>query len=538
VKFHSLHDPLLGLLYEDDDIVAVDKPYGIDSHTNEAKAGNEDFIVPGLIELFEANLGRRLHIVHRLDRTTTGVIVFGKSLESAKKYQQYFRRRESKKTYLFVTASRSERDTYETEAPILHKGAELEAKTSFRLLKRSARFELWEAHPKTGRHHQIRIHAAGVGLPLLGDPTYGGAKFSFLCLHNRRLQFPGEVSIESRAPSYFEDLALLEDRNLAGALHDLDRRQRLFARAFEGGGLVNETLRLMRHGEPGRREMSLDLSRSGLALAWYKETWTPPDESLYRTLAASLQKPIRVRLMNPKLRDGAGRAPEMRWESPSQAPSRAQEEEGAPVADATTAPIMAAPAIGVFPEHRLLHGWVRENTSAKSVLVLFSSSSLFGLAAIEGGAAEVTSVDSSKSALALERKTFEANGLTSAPVKFLNRDALTFLDQCHSKSRKFDLVICEAPAFARGDKHHFKIEDDLESLLMKAIDVLTPKGSLLFSTQAPALFADDVRVALLKARSALGLKDFSVTSFRSPLDCELPGEAPVLKSFLVTLDSL
>lgn len=529
MKFHSLHDPLLGLLYEDDDIVAVDKPYGIDSHTNESKAGNEDFVVPGLIELFEANLGRRLHIIHRLDRTTTGVIVFGKSLESAKKYQQYFRRRESKKTYFFVTASRSEHDEYETEEPILHKGAELEAKTSFRCLRRSARFELWEALPKTGRHHQIRIHAAGVGLPLLGDPTYGGAKFPFLCLHNRRLQFPGEVTIESRTPFYFEDLALLEDRSLAGALHDIDRRQRLFARAFESGGPANETLRLMRQGEAGRREMNLDLSGPGLALTWYKETWTPSDERLYRTLATSLRKPMRVRLMNPKLRDGEGRAPEMRWES--------QEGEGASVADATPVPA-TVPMTGVFADHRLLHGWVRENTSAKSVLVLFSSLGLFSLAAVEGEASEVTSVDSSKSALALERKTFEAKGLTSAPVKFLNRDALTFLDQCRSKSRKFDLVICEAPAFARGDKHHFKIETDLEPLLMKAIDVLAPKGSLLFSTQAPALFADDVRVALLKARSALGLKELSITSLRSPLDCELPGETPVLKSFLVTRDSM
>ncbi|MEK7358571.1 MAG: pseudouridine synthase, partial [Bdellovibrionota bacterium] len=98
MKPTRLHDPLMQVLFENDEIVAVDKPYGISSHTNESKAGNEDSIQHGLIELYERHLGKKLHIIHRLDRTTTGVIVFAKTLEAATKFQSYFRARETEKT--------------------------------------------------------------------------------------------------------------------------------------------------------------------------------------------------------------------------------------------------------------------------------------------------------------------------------------------------------------------------------------------------------------------------------------------------------
>lgn len=517
MKFRSLHDPFLSLLYEDDEIVAVDKPYGIDSHTNDSKAGNEGFIVPGLIELFEANLGRKLHIIHRLDRTTTGAIVFGKSLEAAKKYQQFFRNRESEKTYLFVTAARSTRAECATEQAILHKGAELEAKTDFKRLKVGRRFELWEAHPHTGRNHQIRIHGAHVGLPLLGDRKYGGARFPFLCLHNRSLRFPNGVAIESRSPAYFEDLTFLEDQKWAEVLHELDRRQRLLPCAFTAGGLGRESIRLLERRDSEGPEALLDLFDRGLALTWYGATWTPSDERLYERLAAFLDRPAHVRLLNPKLRDEKGRPLEKLLARP---------ETRTPESD-------AAIHQGVFADQRLMRHWVRENASGKSVLALFSSLGAFGLAAAEGGAVEITSVDSSKSALNTARKTFEEGGLKPEEFKFLNREPLAFLERCKSKSIRFDLIVCDAPTFARGERCHFRIESDLQALLTKAIDVLAAKGMLLFSTQAPSLFTNDVRLALLGAQSALGLKDLSITSLQSPLDCGLPGEPVALKSFLI-----
>ena len=84
MNFLRLNDKLLSVLFEDSEIIAIDKAYGINTHTNESKVGNTDFFQDGLIEIFEKNLKIKLYIVHRLDQTTTGVIVFAKSPESAK----------------------------------------------------------------------------------------------------------------------------------------------------------------------------------------------------------------------------------------------------------------------------------------------------------------------------------------------------------------------------------------------------------------------------------------------------------------------
>jgi len=90
MKFLRLPDPLLSVLFEDSDIIAIDKPYGFNAHTNDSKVEHSDYIQDGLIEIYEKQLNCKLHIIHRLDQTTTGVMIFGKSVESAKKICRLF----------------------------------------------------------------------------------------------------------------------------------------------------------------------------------------------------------------------------------------------------------------------------------------------------------------------------------------------------------------------------------------------------------------------------------------------------------------
>ena len=103
MNFLRLQDKLLSVLFENDDIIAIDKPYGFNAHTNDSKIEHSEFIQDGLIEIYEKQMGIKLHIIHRLDQTTTGVMIFGKSADSAKKYAEYFFNRLVKKTYLFIT---------------------------------------------------------------------------------------------------------------------------------------------------------------------------------------------------------------------------------------------------------------------------------------------------------------------------------------------------------------------------------------------------------------------------------------------------
>ena len=231
MKFLRLPDILLSTLFEDDDIIAIYKPYGLNAHTNDSKLEHSDAVQDGLIEMYEKQRGSRLHIIHRLDQTTTGVMIFGKSAESAKKYAEYFFNRQVKKTYLFVTKNKSEKKSYLINQQIIHKAKELDAETDLKFIKKSDNFELWQANPHTGRNHQIRIHSQVAGISILGDEKYEGHAFPFLCLHNWRIEFPNGVVILSKPPVYFENLSLLDRAASAVKFFEADRRERLFSQA-------------------------------------------------------------------------------------------------------------------------------------------------------------------------------------------------------------------------------------------------------------------------------------------------------------------
>lgn len=72
MKFLRLQDHLLSVLFEDDDIVAINKPYGFNAHTNDSKIEHSEYIQDGLIEIYEKNFGKKLHIIHRLDQNNNG----------------------------------------------------------------------------------------------------------------------------------------------------------------------------------------------------------------------------------------------------------------------------------------------------------------------------------------------------------------------------------------------------------------------------------------------------------------------------------
>lgn len=521
MKLLWLREPLLSVLFENDDIVAIDKPYGFDTHTNESKTGNEDFVQPGLIELFEKQMRRPLHIVHRLDRTTTGVLVFAKTLDAAKIYQGYFRARETTKTYVFVTSARSAVDHVECQQPIVRNGDELAAETAFRLDVRAAGFERWTARPKTGRNHQIRIHGATVGLPLLGDEKYGGAKFPFICLHARRIEFPNGVSIEAALPAPIENLEVLKDPRLAEALMQIDRRRRLFSIGASPASCV----RLV-HRTSG--DFTLDQFSSVLVLSWYGDRWTDADRARAMNLSTALAKPMLVRLMS---KDAKGAHETMGDVPPSWIAT-----EGDLKYEVRNE---AGQSVGLFLDQRLQRGWVRENARDKTVLNLFSYTGAFSVAAAQGGAAEVTSVDSSKAMLNWSRRGFEINGLDSARAKFFNRDAVSFLEQSAAKGHLYDLVVCDPPSFSRGENGVFKLEQRLDELVMNCLKIT--RGQLLFSLNSDTIFAGDVRASIEKAAAVLSRArgaapghSFEIDAIQPSLDFETPDETPNLKSFLVT----
>ncbi len=517
MKFLRLSDPLISVLFENEDIIALDKPYGFNTHTNDSKIEHSEFIQDGLIELLEKQFQQKLFIIHRLDQTTTGVIIFGKTAEAAKTYAEYFFDRLVKKTYLFITANKSSDAKFVIDKQIIHKGKELEAKTDLKFLKKSKNHELWQANPKTGRNHQIRIHAEAAGISILGDDKYGGSKYPFLCLHNRQIEFPNGIIIQSKPPEYFENLDLLEDETLAKALFEIDRRYRLFPEALK----TEQSLRLAHiKKEPG---YTLDQLGKNLILNWQEEGWKEQELKSFSKLSAILKKPIFVRFpkaqlqISPKAKTELFEATWISREENIRFEIKGEQ----------------ATSGGLFLNQRLQRNWVKNHSKNKVVLNLFSGNCSLSVAAAVGLAKKVTSVDISKNALSWGRKNFELNGLSVEAHQFLNRDSITFLKQCLKKDQKFDLLICEAPSFARYERTVFKIEKNIEELLTSCLQGLNESGDLLFSTAFEGFVIDDLRQLILKVQKSLRLQGLEVFSILPALDFELPDERAILKSFLI-----
>ena len=154
---------------------------------------------------------------HRLDLGVSGVMVFARSIRANTPLFEAFRDRHVDKAYLAVVCGIPPEDSWEERAPIGRQGGRYlcaepgkgkEAETAFRVLRRSAGLALVEARPRTGRTHQIRLHLARCGLPILGDRQYGGRPHARCMLHAHRLGLPHPVTgkrlvIEAPLPGTF-----------------------------------------------------------------------------------------------------------------------------------------------------------------------------------------------------------------------------------------------------------------------------------------------------------------------------------------------
>jgi tRNA pseudouridine65 synthase len=164
----------LEILYRDEELVAVDKPSGMTVHRGWARDG-----VPAL-QLLRDQLGRHLYPVHRLDRGTSGVLLFALSSEAARGVQIQLEAHEVGKHYLALCRG-NDPTLVRVDHPLAKEdgGEPRPAVTDFKLLGGFERYGLYEARPLTGRLHQIRRHLKHASHPIIGDTTYGKGE------HNR-----------------------------------------------------------------------------------------------------------------------------------------------------------------------------------------------------------------------------------------------------------------------------------------------------------------------------------------------------------------
>jgi 23S rRNA pseudouridine1911/1915/1917 synthase len=176
--------PPVPIRLEDEHLVVVAKPAGVVTHPSAGRRrGTLVNRLLGMgIPLAPAGGDLRPGIVHRLDAGTSGLIVVAKTDPAFAVLRERFRRHEVERRYLALVRGAIATDTFAVEAPLGRRAARIvvdategrHAETRFEVRQRFPRATLLEAEPATGRTHQIRVHLAAVGHPILGDRRYGG----------------------------------------------------------------------------------------------------------------------------------------------------------------------------------------------------------------------------------------------------------------------------------------------------------------------------------------------------------------------------
>lgn len=190
---------MFAILHEDDDILVVNKPAGLVCHPTKGDAYSS------LISRLRLHLGdtARPHLVNRLDRETSGVVVVAKNTESARQLRIVWEIRAVRKQYLAISHGHLRDGEGTIDAPLGRDEASIVAvkdmvradgspsQTDYKLISRFRRsegdFSLVRAWPRTGRKHQIRIHMAHLGHPIVGDKLYGGDEGVYLAFAQYRL---------------------------------------------------------------------------------------------------------------------------------------------------------------------------------------------------------------------------------------------------------------------------------------------------------------------------------------------------------------
>ncbi len=492
------------VVFEDDDLLVVNKPAGMNTHAPGPYAGE------GIYEWLRHREPRwaDLAIIHRLDKETSGVMVFGKTTTANRSLTEQFTRHTVRKQYRLLTDRPVKRNDFKVVSSLtragekylskpLHAGAE-RAETVFRKIGPERGRTLLEAEPVTGRTHQIRAQAAAEGFPILGDVLYGGTDAPRVCLHSAvlRLKHPATgAEMRFEAPVDFD-----ADARLALRMALVDARDTDAFRLVHGAA----------DGWPG----------------WYVERLgdfllSQSEHPLNAAQTGELERLLKLRgargayhkILTRQVRR-AGRA----QASPQHVLGEAASEEFAVRENDFSFGLSFAEgySTGLFLDQRdnrrrLLTNHVaadfpvfQKGAAGAEVLNTFAYTCGFSVCAAKAGA-RTTSLDLSKKYLAWGRRNLERNGLDVAKHDFVFGDAFDWLRRLEKKGRAYDVVLLDPPTFSQSkDGGAFRAETDYGRLVGAALRLLKAGGVLFASTNAARLAPEDflatVEAAVRSAR--------------------------------------
>ena len=520
MKNHALADKLIPKVFEDDDLLVISKPAGVDvGETTGREAGD---LLAILVDLRDGD--ETLEPVNRLSRFESGLLILGKNAAAVQRLRGELRAGRIKQEFQAVVIGKMKRlhvtikpgRTVEKEKP---KGrAKPKAKrpkrspagpperpsgtTTVHLTRQGERRALVRCETTVSTTHALRAQLRSANIRLLGDRlndrSHAPQKAEQTCLHLTKFSFrlPGgekTATFRTRPPNTFDAttdgkpdvgraLYAALTRRIACITSGQSDAYRLLTGDFEGvKGLVAE-----RYGRVGvlhvytQREALIEALpviarwyRGTLGLqAVYVKTFVKDRVGAGESIQHSLRdnKPLVGRAVPEKIQISENAL--KFWIRPQ-----------------------AGFSAGLFLDHRDNRERVRALAQGRDVLNLFAYTCGFSVAAAGGGASSTTSVDLAAGCLEWGRENFELNSLDAEGHKFVRADAQDFLQRCGRQDKRFDLIVLDPPTFSHGRKRKksFSVSRDLAALIAASLDVLNPDGIIMISTSYRQLSLRDLR---------------------------------------------
>jgi 23S rRNA (cytosine1962-C5)-methyltransferase len=475
------------VIFEDDHLLVVNKPAGMNTHAPSPQAGE------GIYDWLRHREPRwaGLAIIHRLDKETSGVIVFSKSGLANRSLTDQFTRHTVQKKYCLLTDRPVRRGEFTVASTLaragqkyisrpVHAGGE-RAETRFRLVGSSSGLATVEAEPVTGRTHQIRVHAAASGFPILGDALYGGTPANRVCLHAAQLSFQHPATGKAVTFTVPADFSIDPRLALLSALIDsqVTNAYRLIHGASDGWpGWYADRLGgfLLSQSETGLTEAQkvalADWVKAFSLHGVYHKTLTRqarktsvPDASPSRTFgdAAPDRFVIRENGLRFELSFNEGYSVGLFLD---QRDNRRR--------------FLANHVAADFP-------LPVNGPGTAEVLNAFAYTCGFSVCAAVAGA-RTTNLDLSKKYLEWGKRNFALNDLDPADHEFIYGDAFGWMRRLAKKQRQFDVIVLDPPTFSQSKEHGaFRAENDYGQLVASALPLLKPGGVLFASTNAAKL---------------------------------------------------
>ncbi len=496
------------ICFEDDDLLAVNKPAGLNTHAPDPYAGE------GVYDWLRHREPRwaSLAIIHRLDKETSGLIVFAKSREANRSLTRQFTERAVHKTYRLVTDRRVEQDQFTVTSKLLRAGEKYVSKpltgpgetaeTRFRVIERVKGLTTLQAEPVTGRTHQIRVQAATEGFPILGDTLYGGTPAGRVHLHAEELTFAhpaGGREMRFHVPADFS-----AERRLALRQQLIDPARTNAYRLIHGAS----------DGWPGwyvTRYGDFLLSQSEDELTEQQRAW------LEGRLQSAQDEGQSVRGAYHQILTRHARRAKLDEASPLHA-----------AGDVAPGPFYVREnglqyelsfgegySVGLFLDQRdnrrrfltnhVAAGFsLADHTGGKEVLNTFAYTCAFSVCGAKAGFHTV-SLDLARKYLEWGKRNFTLNELEASDHEFIFGDVFDWFRRWTRRKRQFDVVVLDPPTFSQSkESGTFSAEKDYGRLVAAAVPLLKSKGVLFASTNAARLGPEAFLAQVESSISAAG----------------------------------